>query len=472
MKINGFSCPLNWQQMLTWLIFFLNIITYYTFTSILYAYNTSLYISLNVVFALLSFLVFITGLIATIIDPTDKLFKIELKKRKNLQGTEENYTIEISKKHDFCVLCRSNINSNSKHCRICDKCVDKFDHHCNWLNNCIGEKNYKYFYLLLIFVEISLLFNVCVYSYAFVLYIKRTEETEKVFTRITRHRGVNLISCVIISMIMAVIDLAISMNIKYLIYTHTWLRCNNLTTYEYIMKMLAKKENKDDSENIKINEEVNIMRNLDNNYHSFNIKENLKSHMKKNRNKFLANELVKKFKEYYSDDSIKISEKNDRIYIHEKDRADKIFKMIVDEIYHKDTKNPDINNKTEVPNSNIKNCKSGNFSKRREFNKPVMPNVNYINSDDEAGCHLKGIRNGNNSVIFPIQFPYSFSQKNISPLNLYNDQKDDIKMNYTKKIEYDQNNNENIIENIKTDNNIITFNQSNNLEHTIHCPSM
>ena len=38
--------------------------------------------------------------------------------------------------------------------------------------------------------------------------------------------------------------------------------------------------------------------------------------------------------------------------------------------------------------------------------------------------------------------------------------------------EKDQEENENIIENIKIDNNIIIFNQSNNMDQTIHCPSM
>ncbi|KAG6529978.1 hypothetical protein ZIOFF_012195 [Zingiber officinale] len=45
----------------------------------------------------------------------------------------------------------------SKHCRVCDKCVDGFDHHCRWINNCIGRKNYKRFFILMVFALLLLI---------------------------------------------------------------------------------------------------------------------------------------------------------------------------------------------------------------------------------------------------------------------------------------------------------------------------
>lgn len=59
---------------------------------------------------------------------------------------------------DSMILCSSCLRwkqERTHHCKKCDKCVRKMDHHCPWIGNCIGEYNYKYFILTIIYGFLS-----------------------------------------------------------------------------------------------------------------------------------------------------------------------------------------------------------------------------------------------------------------------------------------------------------------------------
>jgi len=57
---------------------------------------------------------------------------------------------------DFCFSCLIRRPLRSKHCATCDRCVARFDHHCPWINNCVAIDNLKYFMGYLLFLGISL----------------------------------------------------------------------------------------------------------------------------------------------------------------------------------------------------------------------------------------------------------------------------------------------------------------------------
>ena len=59
----------------------------------------------------------------------------------------------------------------SKHCATCDRCVARFDHHCPWIANCVAKDNLKYFMAYLVFLGISLFWDM----HGNVLYAVRLE---------------------------------------------------------------------------------------------------------------------------------------------------------------------------------------------------------------------------------------------------------------------------------------------------------
>jgi hypothetical protein len=224
--------------------------------------------------SLFDFFVFFFGFIVCYINPSDPKLLEEIKKKKLCETKNIKYNLVISRSFDFCIICVSNIKESSKHCKTCDRCVLKFDHHCNWLNNCIGEKNYKYFFTLLIVALANLVAKIYFFVYVIKNYfdnmninnakndlygntfnISNITNTNNTLNNNNTNYSTNenkekisfiSLNCLVISFIFCIIDIFVSLNILYLIIIHIYVRSKGLTTYEFIIKYLDE-DNKDSS---------------------------------------------------------------------------------------------------------------------------------------------------------------------------------------------------------------------------------
>jgi hypothetical protein len=299
-KINGFSLPLEFQQILTWLLTILNIIYFYYYISneINFNYPKEIKLFILIIHSFFLIIILFFGFLLTYIDPSDSLLKKEIKKKNKILKAKKHYVLEISKKFPFCIICCSNIYSSSKHCKKCNKCIRNFDHHCNWLNNCIGKYNYGYFYLLTFVIMCDCLLNSC---FGFFLFFKADKKRKK------NHK-------LILILIGGLINFGVSLNFISLFIYHSYFVYKGITTYEYILQSEKKENNESNSnknsvnsineinDSYKIKNSINITKNQMKRKEESEIKENINIHEKSDEINFLKqkNNILGKNSSFFS----------------------------------------------------------------------------------------------------------------------------------------------------------------------------
>ena len=364
-KKNGFDYPYPWQQIITWIFYLINPLLIFFFTiPVISKIENDLKNIIKIIVIILSILVLFFIFNLTIIDPSDTLFKKEIKKKKEYLKLNKHYILEISRNQPFCIICCSNISDNSKHCKKCNKCIENFDHHCNWLNNCIGKYNYTFFYILILIIILNSFF---IFSIGLYVFINSDHQDKKKLK-------------FILSFIISLLNCCLGINLTYLFIFHTYFIYKGISTYEYNLKKNNTENCEDDiklnnnTNNNKVNnnksEEQFLKQQYDNSYlfdnnnivekinNNNEIKYNSNNHSKidfiktqygKNRNKIYSKELKEKLdaiqkksnaKNLFSTEANTIQTnhifevKNEKIFIDEINAKDNIFLPMINEIYH------------------------------------------------------------------------------------------------------------------------------------------
>lgn len=115
----------------------------------------------------------------------------------------------------------------SSHCPSCNNCIQRFDHHCPWIGTCVGLRNYTYFYIFLLLLNLSQFFNLAISVTHIVLSIKKYKEDKIKNIAV----GESVISLYIIIYVLFTMIFT-----THLFFYHTWLVLNNMTTKAELKK--------------------------------------------------------------------------------------------------------------------------------------------------------------------------------------------------------------------------------------------
>ena len=144
----------------------------------------------------------------------------------------KNYNVVINGallKLSYCNTCSIFKPPRTSHCRSCDNCCQRFDHHCLWLGNCVGKRNYKYFYLLILFITINAIVEI-IYNVNIIVESIKDKEEKKIQNR--------LFTIIILSITTFYGVMFLIFFIGKLLIIHTRLLIKNFTFYEDFKKKL------------------------------------------------------------------------------------------------------------------------------------------------------------------------------------------------------------------------------------------
>ena len=124
----------------------------------------------------------------------------------------------------FCRKCQHWKPERTHHCSVCGKCVLRMDHHCVWVMNCVGEKNYKFFFLFLLYTFLLSLLSVLALLPYFSEFFRGQRKADRSPADLA------------VAFMAFIVDLAFSLSLFGFIIMHLKLIAANCTTIEMFEK--------------------------------------------------------------------------------------------------------------------------------------------------------------------------------------------------------------------------------------------
>lgn len=213
---SGFDCPWSYQQMISVLVFFCDLIV---FLVLVFPGLDEEPTRLKSTFTLISYgTLLIFTCILTLSNSDDSTVK------NYLSSNDIKYLLNSFKYHleetttRRCSVCIAPVSSSlTKHCLKCNKCIFKFDHHCKFVNNCIGGKNYWIFISCVSILEIHEALMIALKLEFVIKFFKQINWT---------------FIFIFLSILKSLLVFAFNL---YLISFHIFLKANHLSTFDYIM---------------------------------------------------------------------------------------------------------------------------------------------------------------------------------------------------------------------------------------------
>ncbi|CAK74064.1 unnamed protein product (macronuclear) [Paramecium tetraurelia] len=223
-------------QLLTYLLYFPNMLTCFLLISLLDESATHF-----ILLGLLTLLSLFSSIKTTLSCPTDDFLIQQVQHRR--MGKPFNY--ESQKLDSYCDICDAYVKENTKHCKHCNRCSQEFDHHCKWVNNCVGNKNYKIFIMMITTTMLQLFYTAIVYIRIIKLYNTEHEKLliNNEIQKFHFYDENDLDIKYTLSIIMLVDSSIFSILLFQLFIFHIYLMIKGITTYEFIVKSDIKRIN-------------------------------------------------------------------------------------------------------------------------------------------------------------------------------------------------------------------------------------
>ena len=187
-----------------------------------------------ILFFLSSFFLFKSGLIDSGILLRGNLTDIQMENKNCRSKPTRLRQLGYIREYKICDTCYIVRPLRSTHCGICDNCIYRFDHHCPWIGTCVGKRNYPYFFIFLILLN---LFQVYTAAVCIAHIVKKILDIKNnIISDTKKKKDSILVGSVIMSLYLIIYVLLTMIFTTGLLFYHIRIVKNDMTTKEELKK--------------------------------------------------------------------------------------------------------------------------------------------------------------------------------------------------------------------------------------------